>query len=166
MLPADALDELVVSMQRLVRLLASRQASSRLTEAAKVEVSQQGVALLRSLLRDGKQSMASLAAAATMALPAVSRQIRELEALGAVRRSSDPDDGRVVLLELTAKGRRMAESLRMLGVRHLGEAMGGWSEADGRALAALIDRLVDDLRATPVPAPDPRPSPARPRRSA
>lgn len=152
MLPPDALDELAGSLQRLGRLLASRQATSRVTEAAKVEVSQQGAALLRALLRSGKQSMAGLATAAAMDLGAVSRQVRELEKLAAVRRSSDPGDGRVVLLELTAKGRRMAEELRAVGVRHLGDALGDWPEADGRALATLIGRLVDDLRSTPVPA--------------
>lgn len=154
MLPADALDDLAASLQRLGRLLASRQATSRVTEAARVEVSQQGTALLRALLRDGRQPMAGLASSATMDLGAVSRQVRELEKQGAVRRSSDPDDGRVVLLELTAKGRRMAENLRAVGVRHIGDALGDWPEGDARTLAALLGRLVDDLRATPVPAED------------
>src|SRR4051812_29172474 len=112
MLPPEVLDELAGSLQQLGRLLASRQATSRVTEAANVEVSQQGLALLRALLRGGRQSMAGLAAAAAMDLGAVSRQVRELEKVGAARRSSDPDDGRVVLVELTSEGRRMAENLR------------------------------------------------------
>jgi DNA-binding MarR family transcriptional regulator len=154
MLPPDALDDLAGSLQRLGRLLASRQATSRVTSAAGVGVSQQGAALLRALLREGRQSMAGLASAAAMDLGAVSRQVRDLESIAAVRRSSDPDDGRVVLLELTAKGRRMAENLRRVGVQHLGDALQGWPEADGRTLAALLGRLVDDLRATPVPTDD------------
>ena len=55
-------------------------------------------------------------------------------------------------IELTPKGRRMAEGLRAVGLRHLEAALSGWSEADGRTLAALLGRLVDDLVATPVPA--------------
>ena len=148
----EALDELTASLQRLGRLLASRQATARVTSAAKVDVSQQGAALLRTLLRSGRLPMAGLASAAAMDLGAVSRQIRVLEAAGAVRRSSDPSDGRVALLELTPKGRRMAEGLRAVGVRHLETALDGWSEADGRKLAELLGRLVDDLVATPVPA--------------
>ena len=58
-------------------------------------------------------------------------------------------------IELTPKGRRMAEGLRAVGLRHLEAALSGWSEADGRTLAALIGRLVDDLVATPVPALEP-----------
>jgi DNA-binding MarR family transcriptional regulator len=146
-------EELAASLQRLSRLLASRQAASRLKTAANVSVSQQSVALLRALLRGGRQSMAALATAASMDIGAVSRQVRELERLDAVRRSADPDDGRVALLELTAKGRRMAENLRAVGIRHLDEALHDWSAADTRALASLLGRLVDDLVATPVPAP-------------
>jgi DNA-binding MarR family transcriptional regulator len=80
--------------------------------------------------------------------------VRQLEVMGAVRRSSDPDDGRVVMLALTAKGRRMAEELRSVGIRHLGDALVDWPEADGRKLAVLIGQLVDDLRATPVTGED------------
>jgi DNA-binding MarR family transcriptional regulator len=151
----EALDELTTSLQRLGRLLASRQATSRVTSAAKVDVSQQGAALLRTLRRSGRLPMAALASAAAMDLGAVSRQIRLLEGSGAVRRSRDPDDGRVALLELTPKGRRMADQLRAVGVRHLDAALSGWSEADGRALAVLLGRLVDDLLATPVPVSTP-----------
>jgi|1186.fasta_scaffold557323_2 DNA-binding MarR family transcriptional regulator len=148
----EALDELTSSLQRLGRLLASRQATSRVTTAAKVDVSQQGATLLRALLRGGEQPMATLATAAAMDLGAVSRQIRQLEELGAVRRSSDPGDGRVSLLRLTPKGRRMAENLRAVGVRHLDTALRDWTEADSRRLASLLDRLVTDLVATPVPS--------------
>jgi DNA-binding MarR family transcriptional regulator len=87
-----------------------------------------------------------------MDLGAVSRQVRLLESAGAVRRSRDPDDGRVALLELTAKGQRMAEGIRAAGVRHLEAALQGWSDADRHALARQLGRLVDDLVATPVPA--------------
>jgi DNA-binding MarR family transcriptional regulator len=80
-----------------------------------------------------------------------SRQVRELDELGAVRRSADPDDGRVGLLELTAKGRRMAEDIRTVGIRHLDDALRDWSVTDVRALTSLLGRLVDDLVATPVP---------------
>jgi hypothetical protein len=35
-------------------------------------------------------------------------------------------------------------------VRHLQEALDSWSGTDQRRLAKLMQRLVDDLRATPV----------------
>src|SRR3712207_3150325 len=146
------IEELTTSLHRLGRLLASRQISSRITTAAGVEVSQQGSALLRVLLRSGQQSVNALAAAAGMDLGAVSRQVRLLEDAGAVVRSNDPADGRVALLELTAEGRRIAERIRSVGIRHLEAALAGWSDTEERQLADLLRRFVDDLRATPVPS--------------
>lgn len=142
----------MVSLQRLGRLFASRRVASRMATVAGVDVSQQGVTLLRALLRDGEQPVAALAASAAMDLGAVSRQVRLLEDAGAVRRSAIPDDGRVALLELTPEGRRMAERIQAVGVQHLEVALRGWSDADERALARLMQRLVDDLTRTPVGA--------------
>jgi len=150
---SEPIEELMVSLQRLGRLLASRQVATRITTAAGVEVSQQGVALLRVLLREEQLSVAALAAATPMEIAAVSRQVRLLEQAGAVSRSSSPDDGRVALLDLTREGRELAERIRAVGVRHLEEALDDWSGADQRALAMLMRRLVDDLKATPVPGP-------------
>jgi DNA-binding MarR family transcriptional regulator len=146
----EALDELTTSLQRLGRLLASRQATSRVTSAAKVDVSQQGAALLRVLLREGQLSVAALAATTPMEIAAVSRQVRLLDAAGAITRSTSPDDARVTLIDLTPDGRELSEKIRAVGVRHLQEALATWSPTDQRRLATLMGRLVDDLRATPV----------------
>jgi DNA-binding MarR family transcriptional regulator len=146
----DAVDELMPALQRLGRLLASRQVASRIITVAGVEVTQQGMTLLRVLLRDGRQSIATLAASAAMDLGAVSRQARLLEEAGAVRRSRSPHDGRVALLELTAEGRRIARRIRAVSVQHLEDALRDWSDADQRVLATLMQRLVHDLVATPV----------------
>jgi len=145
-----AVDELMVSLQRLGRLFASRNVASRMTTAAGVEVSQQGAALLRVLLREGQMAIAALAAATPMEIAAVSRQVRVLEQAGALRRTRSPDDGRVALLELTADGRETAERIRAVGVQHLRTALASWSDTDERTLARLLTRLVDDLRATPI----------------
>lgn len=146
----EPIEELMASLQRLGRLLASRQVVSRISTAAGVDVSQQGAALLRVLLREGQLSVAALAATTPMEIAAVSRQVRLLDAAGAITRSTSPDDARVTLIELTPDGRELAERIRAVGVRHLQEALGAWSGADQRKLATLMQRLVDDLRATPV----------------
>ena len=140
----------MVSLQRLGRLFASRQVAARITTAAGAEVSLQGAALLRVLLREGQKSVAALAASAPMDIAAVSRQVRLLEAAGTVRRTASPADGRVALLELTPEGRELAEKIRAVGVRHLEGALAGWSAPDRQALARLLHRLVDDMVATPI----------------
>ena len=150
--PSDSapIEELMASLQRLGRLLASRQVASRISTAAGVDISQQGAALLRVLLREGQLSVAALAAATPMEIAAVSRQVRLLEAAGTITRATSPDDARVTLIELTPDGRTLAEKIRAVGVRHLQEALDAWSRTDQRKLATLMQRLVDDLRATPV----------------
>jgi DNA-binding MarR family transcriptional regulator len=150
MADTQPIEQLMASLQRLGRLLASRQIASRISTAAGVDVSQQGAALLRVLLREGQLSVAALAAATPMEIAAVSRQVRLLEAAGTVSRSSSPDDGRVALIELTPEGRTLAETIRAVGVRHLQAALDGWSATDQRMLATLMWRLVDDLKATPI----------------
>jgi DNA-binding MarR family transcriptional regulator len=146
----EPIDELMVSLQQLGRLFASRNVSSRITTAAGVEVTQQGAALLRVLLREGQMAIAALAASTPMEIAAVSRQVRILEDAGAIQRTRSPDDGRVALLELTPEGREIAERIRAVGVHHLQEALAGWSKTDEGTLARLLHRLVDDLRATPI----------------
>lgn len=151
---AEPLDDVQTSLLRLGRLLASRQAASALVRVAGVEVSQQGVALLRVLRREGELPAAALAAAAGMDLGAVSRQVRHLDDEGLVRRATDPADGRVTLVDLTPAGAALAERLHAISARHLEEALAGWSGAERRDLARALRRLVDDLRATPL-APGP-----------
>jgi DNA-binding MarR family transcriptional regulator len=146
----EAVEELSAALQRMGRMLASRQVASRIISVAGVEVTQQGMTLMRVLLRDGKQSIATLATAAAMDLGAVSRQVRLLEDAGTVQRTRSLDDGRVALVELTASGRRIADRIRAVSVRHLEEALAGWSADDERTLARLMQRLVDDLTVTPV----------------
>lgn len=145
----DGVEELQAALQRVGRLLASRQAAARVTSAAGVDVSQQGTALLRALAPGGCMTVAALAAEAAMDVGAVSRQVKLLDAAGAVRRTRDPHDGRVVLVELTPAGHRMAASIRAAGRAQLSRALGGWTDGERRALAAQLDRLVDDLTAAP-----------------
>lgn len=151
---SDPHDELLLAIQRLGRLMGSRQVSSRLAEAAGARVSQQGVQILRVLLRHGEQPVAGLAAAAQMDISAVSRQLHPLEDAGLVRRGTAADDGRVALVSLTPAGRRLAERIREVGVQHLRDSLRDWSAADTRHLARLMSRLVDDLQQTEVPTPE------------
>ena len=149
----DASEELMLAIQRLGRLMGSRQVSSRIAEAAGAEISQQGVQILRALLRHGEQPIAGLAAAAHMDISAVSRQLRPLEHGGLVRRAAAEGDGRVALVALTPSGRRIAKRIRQVGLTHLSESLADWSGADRSELARLMSRLVDDLQRTSVRSP-------------
>ena len=151
---SDAHEELLLAIQRLGRLMGSRNVSSRFADAAGVEIGQQGVQLLRALLRHGELPVAGLAEAAQMDISAVSRQLRLLEDGGLVRRSASVGDGRVALVKLSPAGRRAAERIREVGLLHLRDSLAGWSTSDTRELARLMTRLVADLQRTELPTGD------------
>jgi len=146
--PQRASDELTAALNRLGRLMASRQIPARVAEVAGVETSQQGVQILRSLALRGEQPIAALARDAGMDISAVSRQLRVLEADRLARRRSSRSDARVVLIAATVAGRRVAERVDDVLTRHLDDALAGWSAAERRQLGSLLGRLVHDLRAT------------------
>jgi DNA-binding MarR family transcriptional regulator len=65
-----------------------------------------GTASLLAALGDGPQPLAKLAEREGLAQPTVTRIVRRLEALDLVRRDSDPADGRIALVSITAAGER------------------------------------------------------------
>ncbi len=151
--PGDVDDDLLVALQRLGRLMASRQVAGELATAAGADLSQQGVRLVRALRRCGRVPIAQLAASSEMDLAAVSRQLRALEEQGLVVRSPAPDDQRVHMVELSRAGSVVADRLRRVGVEHLSESLAAWSHEDRRRVAQLLGRLVDDLQRTDVRPP-------------
>ncbi|MBI2705208.1 MAG: MarR family transcriptional regulator [Actinobacteria bacterium] len=142
----ESTDDLNELLESLGRLLTSRQVFTGLAELARVDVSQQGMQIMRALNRNGKQPVATLARHAMMDIAAVSRQLRLLEAQGLVKRQTDASDGRVAVISLTAAGSRAVK--RMLAVQHrqLDKSLAGWSPAQRRQLVANLDRLCADLR--------------------
>ena len=140
------LTALADAMRRLQRLGASRRVHAALSEATGVELPQQALQVLSAL--DGTMAVAELARAAHMDVGAVSRQLRLLEDDGYVQRSTSPDNGSIVLVRATTRGKAVAR--RVFDVRndHLERALEDWPAADRRELATLLQRLVDDLQRT------------------
>jgi DNA-binding MarR family transcriptional regulator len=163
--PKHVDDELLAAIQRLGRLMGSRQAAGRIAEAAGAEVSQQGVQILRALHRHGEQPIAALANLAHMDIAAVSRQLRLLEEQDLVRRATAASDGRVALVSLTPTGTRVAKRIRAVGLRHLSDALADWSGGDRADLSRLLSRLVDDLARTDIVPAEARASADRKKRA-
>src|SRR5438552_17403215 len=59
-----------------------------------------------SVLMSGPKTLGDLAAAEQVRAPTISRLAAEMVRIGLIRRRADPGDGRVVRVEMTAKGRR------------------------------------------------------------
>jgi len=69
-----------------------------------------------SVLMSGPKTVGDLAAAEQVRAPTISRLAAEMERVGLIRRRDDPGDGRVVRVEMTAKGRRVLRKGRDLRI--------------------------------------------------
>ena len=94
---AELAAALTVDLERIMGLFRS------LTEPGGLSLT--AAATLVSIERFGPQRLTALAAREGVTQPAMTQLISRLEDAGQVRRQSDPDDGRVVLVTITDQGR-------------------------------------------------------------
>ena len=69
-----------------------------------------------SVLMSGPKTLGDLAAAEQVRAPTISRLAAEMVRIGLIRRRADPEDGRVVRVEMTARGRRVLGKGRELRI--------------------------------------------------
>jgi DNA-binding MarR family transcriptional regulator len=136
------------SLEQLFRLTVNRRMHQRQTEVVGADVTRAGYAILRCLDDAGELSSGDLARECSMDPGAASRQVRQLEDAALVERTGT-DDGRVVVLRLTDRGRDVYRGIVAVRTSHMSEVLSEWSAADRSSLAHLVDRLVDDLKRTP-----------------
>jgi DNA-binding MarR family transcriptional regulator len=146
--PDEDLDQITRSVGELLRLNASRKVHDHRGDAAHVEISPPGWALLRRIVEEGPRSLGALAELTNMDPAATGRQIRQLEDDGLVARSTSADDGRVTVVSATPGGEEASKRIRAVGQQHLADALASWSDEDRAELARLFSRFVADLRPT------------------
>jgi DNA-binding MarR family transcriptional regulator len=144
-------EHLARSLDTLVRLAGSRRLHQRQAVAAGMELSQQGFRLLRRVVDRDEVSAGELARLTDIDPAVVTRQLRQLAEAGHVERGADPADRRVSVVRATAQGREAVRRMRGVLSGHMRLALAGWSQDDVGALAGLLGRLVEDLRAVPYP---------------
>jgi DNA-binding MarR family transcriptional regulator len=142
--------DLRLGLHRLQRLLSSRRVFSNVAAAAGVDLSQQCAEVLTALGDDGPRPVADVARQARMDVAAVSRQLHTLEARELVRRRPSPNHRSVVLVEATARGKRVARQIDGVRRRHLDDALASWSAEERSAFGARLLQFVDDLQHTPI----------------
>ena len=144
----ESTESLHASIRRLAQLFGSRRVSANLADVADTDLSQQGIAMVRVLLREHELPIAELALRARMDLGAVSRQLRVMESAGLVSRKEAPADRRVALVRLTRSGKALAQRIRRIELDQLGRVFTDWDTDDLDRLADLLGRMVDDLAGT------------------
>jgi DNA-binding MarR family transcriptional regulator len=73
---------------------------------------------------------------------AITNRIDRVEKRGLVRRRQDPKDGRVIVVQLTAAGRRLADKAVAIHFRALAETVGGLSRQECAQLNTSLARLM------------------------
>ena len=105
-------------------------------------------AALGRLDRNGPATGADLARQEQISPQSMGATLGELEARGFIRRHPDPNDGRRILLSITATGRRELNRRRTARAEQLKKGLEDFTEAELAQLAAavpLIERLADRL---------------------
>jgi DNA-binding MarR family transcriptional regulator len=119
------------------------------TEDEALDISPPRLSALSVVVYAGPIGIGSLATAEGVAAPTMTRLIDGLERDGLVRRRSDPEDARGVLVEATATGKQVLAKGRRQRVRTLAEGLTTLSAAElsviGRG-AELIERVTRDPR--------------------
>jgi DNA-binding MarR family transcriptional regulator len=142
------LDSINRTLARVVRLSSSRSAFAQQAAAAGVPITQPSYLLLRIMIDGDGVTMGELARLAHMDLGMATRQVKALVEDGLVRRQADPSDGRVIRVQATAEGQRLAAALQRVRMDHLQRALAGWSDADLRTFDGLLTRFAADTSAT------------------
>ena len=138
-----ATDEEIASVEEQLRLLFVRVRAVWKEAAAAVHPDLQpvGYKILSAIVRRGRMHAGAIAEALEIDKSVVSRQVKQLEALGLAQGVADPDDGRARFIEATSAA---IESVGQKGSRmqrQLYEQLRTWSGEDVDTLARLLGRL-------------------------
>ena len=91
-----------------------------------------------SVLMGGPLTLGEMAAAEQVRPPTMSTLVGDMEGSGLVRRSSDPADGRIVRLEMTAKGRRVLAKGREMRIADIERRI---KRLDAQEIATVADAV-------------------------
>ncbi len=97
--------------------------------------------VLSVIQRAGSITVSGIAERMTADKGQVSRAVSELEDLGLVARSVDPDDGRIKLIAVTAEGERRMTAARMPYEGRLTEVLADWPLESIDRLTGLLHAL-------------------------
>jgi DNA-binding MarR family transcriptional regulator len=118
-------------------------------EATAGELTMPEASALARLDRGGPATSAALARLEQISPQSMGATLSALEARGLIERAADPEDGRRVILSLTAAGQTARRHRRDALVRQLAVALEGEFDADelGQLLSAapLIERLAQRI---------------------
>jgi DNA-binding MarR family transcriptional regulator len=134
---------LLDAMQHEVAVFARRAEQTRLAGLGPARNSMDRAAylLLSRLDQEGPTGVKALAAGMGIDSSTVTRQVAPLVDSGLVSRTSDPDDGRAVVLRLSARGSDRLEEVRSSRRKLMSALTETWTEEDRALFCTLLTRF-------------------------
>jgi DNA-binding MarR family transcriptional regulator len=119
----------------------------RILGAAGVRLDRAGASLLSklSVCDTGSLRVTSLADRLGVDTPTVTRKVQQLERLGLVARTDDPEDRRAHRIRLTPAGRRAVARLTTARREWIDTLLAGWTSGDVERFSSLLGRFTDRL---------------------
>ncbi|MER7488587.1 MarR family transcriptional regulator [Streptomyces sp. NPDC126497] len=140
---------LLDTLQHEVALFARRAEQTRLGGVGQVRNSMDRAAylLLNRLAKEGPMGVKALAASMGIDSSTVTRQVAPLVETGLVKRTSHPEDGRAVVLQLSPRGQSRLEEVRSSRRQLMAELTQDWDPGEREAFCALLSRFNGALSA-------------------
>ncbi|MFB0632194.1 MarR family winged helix-turn-helix transcriptional regulator [Streptomyces sp. AB3(2024)] len=140
---APAGSGLLDALQHQVAVFARRAEQTRLGGVGQARNSMDRAAylLLNRLDLEGPMGVKALAGGMGIDSSTVTRQVAPLVDTGLVRRTSHPEDGRAVVLALSARGLTRLEEVRSSRRELMARVTEGWAEEEREAFTTLLTRF-------------------------
>ncbi|MER5395043.1 MarR family transcriptional regulator [Streptomyces sp. NPDC048404] len=151
---------LLEALQHEVAVFARRAEQTRLGGVGQVRNSMDRAAylLLNRLDKEGPMGVKALAASMGIDSSTVTRQVAPLVDTGLVKRTSHPEDGRAVVLQLSPRGQSRLDEVRASRRQLMAELTHEWAPEEREVFCALLTRFNGALSARQaaqgMPAPE------------
>ena len=124
---------IAVGLERLITMVRVLSPSSAITQTT--------ASTLYRLSTEGPKRLSDLAASEGVTQPAMTQLVSRLERQGLARRDGDPTDRRVVMVHITADGRRLLRERQAYRAGQLSRLLAALPPEDERAIAAALPAL-------------------------
>ncbi|MFJ8657885.1 MarR family winged helix-turn-helix transcriptional regulator [Streptomyces sp. NPDC093795] len=134
---------LLDALQHQVAVFARRAEQTRLGGTGQLRNSMDRAAylLLNRLDQEGPMGVKALAAGMGIDSSTVTRQVAPLVDTGLVKRTSHPEDGRAVVLQLSPRGLARLEEVRSSRRQLMVEVTDGWTPDERESFCTLLTRF-------------------------
>ncbi|EME98529.1 MarR family transcriptional regulator [Streptomyces mobaraensis NBRC 13819 = DSM 40847] len=131
------------TLQHQVAVFARRAEQTRLGGVGRVHNSMDRAAylLLNRLDQEGPMGVKALAAGMGIDSSTVTRQVAPLVDTGLVKRTSHPEDGRAVVLQLSPRGKARLDEVRASRRQLMALCTEGWTEEERAVFCTLLTRF-------------------------